>query len=76
MSEMTSLSMTSLSLDLNGAAKCVDAAHNIASPYRAQSSKYKMATTFGLTYEKSCTYLWRLKLSQLVKSSQLVFGRW
>ena len=55
--EMTSFSMTSLHVDLNEAARCVD---RIASRLIALSHtgpKYKMATIFGLTYGDSLTNL-------------------
>ena len=47
--EITSFSMKSLHVDLNEAAKCVDriASHLIAPSHN--STKYKMATIFGLT---------------------------
>ena len=53
--EMTSFSMTSLHVDLNKAAKCVDhiASLFIAPPHTC--TKYKMATIFDLTYEDSLT---------------------
>ena len=59
--EMTSFSLTSLHVDLNAAAKCVDInTIHIASLLIAPShtcAKYKMATIFGLTYEDSLTNL-------------------
>ena len=52
---MTSYCMTSLHVDLNEAAKCVDYITHIASLLIAPShtrTKYKVATIFGLTYTK------------------------
>ena len=59
--EMTSFSMTSLHVDLNEAARCVEIIPlTFASLLIAPShtgTKYKMATIFGLTYEDSSTNL-------------------
>ena len=50
---MTSFSTTPLQVDLNEAAKCVD----ILCHSHCYSTKYKMATIFGLAYEDSLTNL-------------------
>ena len=58
--EMMSLTMTSLHVDLNEAAKFVDYTMHIASLLIAPShigTKHKMVTIFGLTYEDSLTDL-------------------
>ena len=59
--EMTSFSVTSLHVDLNEAAKCVDIIPFtlLASllRLRAPRTKYKMATIFDPTYEDSLTNL-------------------
>ena len=55
---MTSFYMTSLHVDLNEAAKCVDAlytTHNASLLIESSHTptKYKIATIFGPTYEDS-----------------------
>ena len=68
--------MTSLHADLNEAAKFVDYSVHIASLLIAPShtrTKYKMATTFGLTYEDSLTNFRKLGASKLGKSLR---GEW
>ena len=68
---MTSIYMTSLHVDLNEAAKSVDIIPLAPSHTR---TKYKMATTFGLTYEDLLANLWKLEASKLGKKSRLVFS--
>ena len=62
MSEMTSLSMTSLCFDLKEAAKCVNAAsanaaHALLASLLRTLTKHKKVKKFGITYEKSFTNL-------------------
>ena len=54
---MTSFSVTSLHVDLNEAAKCVDRIASLLIVPSHISTKYKMVTIFGLTYEDSLTNL-------------------
>ena len=72
--------MTSLHIDLNEAAKCVDMHSVVDMPLAllaALSSTLincKIATTFGLTDENPIAYYSQLKVSSLGKESPLVFS--
>ena len=68
--EMTSFSMTSLPVDVNEAAKCVDTIPSHT------STRYKMATILGLTYEDSLTIVRKLEASKHEKNSPFVFNSW
>ena len=73
---MTSFFKTSLHFDLNEATKCVDMPLTFLASLSRTRKKYKMVTTFGLTYDNSFTCYWQLEMSQLGKNLRLMLGGW
>ena len=75
---MTLFSITSLHVDLNEAAKCVNIIPLtlLASLSRLRTlvQKYKMATIFGLTYEDSLTNHQSMKVGGIKTWKELTIG--